>query len=133
LGEISLAYTWQPSNKPEKFNATDKERISAVLHQFIEKTEKLKQQVNRFEIKAGRIYLYHLVEQFGWDNPETIFRISLIEGKYAEFPFARITVYDLKLDRCSADWQQHTGKWFNVYEGKLEDCLKYIENDGSFC
>jgi hypothetical protein len=80
----------------------------------------------------GRVYLYHLVEQFGWDNPKTIFRIPLIEGKYAEFPFTRITIYDLEGKECTADWQRHTGQWISLHEGTLEECLKHSEHENCY-
>ncbi|MCF2139409.1 MAG: hypothetical protein K9W44_05070 [Candidatus Lokiarchaeota archaeon] len=53
----------------------------------------------------------------------------LINGKYEEFIFARITLFEEKLTHCTADWQRHNLKWYTVHEGTLEDCLKYIEND----
>ncbi|WP_342438326.1 hypothetical protein NSS79_03735 [Paenibacillus sp. FSL L8-0436] len=40
--------------------------------------------------RAGRIYLYGLHEQFGWDNPEAQFKKPLIDEKYAKSPMAQI-------------------------------------------
>ena len=60
--------TWQYSPKPVKMGVRDKEKISAKLQQFIDESGKIRQRVNRFEVKAGRVYLFHLVEQFGWDK-----------------------------------------------------------------
>jgi hypothetical protein len=127
-----LNRTWQYSPKPVKMGVRDKEKLSAKLQQFIDESGKIRQRVNRFEVKAGRVYLFHLVEQFGWDNPEVRFRIPLIEGKYAEFPFARITLYDLECKECTADWQRHNGQWIVLHEGSIDECLNYIENDNTF-
>jgi len=127
-----LNRTWQYSPKPVKMGVRDKEKLSAKLQQFIDESGKIRQRVNRFEVKAGRVYLFHLVEQFGWDNPEVRFRIPLIEGKYAEFPFARITFYDLEWKECTAAWQRHNGQWIVLHEGSIDECLNYIENDNTF-
>lgn len=125
-----LNRTWH--QKPVKLGVKDKITISAKLQQFIDESVKIRQRVNRFEVKAGRVYLFHLVKQFGWDNPEVRFRIPLIQGKYAEFPFARITLYDLECKKCTADWQRHNGQWIVLHEGSINDCLEYIENDDVF-
>jgi hypothetical protein len=124
--------TWQYNPKPIKFETRDKVRISAIVQGFIDASDKIKQRVNRFEVKAGRVYLYHLVEQFGWDNPEARFIIPLIEGKYAEFPLARITMYDQKYEKCTVDWQRHNGQWIVLHEGTLAECLEFIENENTF-
>lgn len=81
------------------------------------------------DIRAGRIYLYRLHEQFGWDNPDVPFIKPLIDGKYVEFPMARITVYDTHGNTCEADYQRHTGQWMNIYEGGITSCLAFIEQN----
>ncbi|KZE74390.1 hypothetical protein AV654_29310 [Paenibacillus elgii] len=54
---------------------------------------------------------------------------SLIDGKYAEFPMARITLYDNQGNRCEADWQRHTGQWVNLFSGNITECLSFIEEN----
>jgi len=82
------------------------------------------------EIRGGWIYLYHLVEQFGWDDPNAKFIIPLIDGKYAGFPYARITV--IQNDRCSLGWQRHNKQWIELFEDTLTGCLEYIDKNDVF-
>ncbi|NME97987.1 hypothetical protein [Aneurinibacillus aneurinilyticus] len=84
---------WASNYKPAKLSESDKMRLRSVVSKFIESSSRLREIVHRIEIKAGRIYLYRLHEQFGWDNPDVQFIKPLIDGKYAEFPMARITLY----------------------------------------
>lgn len=124
--------TWIYNPKPVKLNDAQRDILIQKSNSFVQSSERLKNIVNRISIKAGRIYLHHLVEQFGWDDPESQFIKPLIEGKYAEFPLARITLYDIKGDNCTADWQRHTEQWYSIYEGHLEGCLKFIEEAGHY-
>jgi hypothetical protein len=102
---------WLSNPKPAKLSASDKTRLEAVINPFIAASSKLSEIVQRIEIKAGRIYLYRLHEQFGWDNPDLQFIKPLIDGKYTEFPMARITLYDTLGNICEVDYQRHTGQW----------------------
>ncbi|WP_025690678.1 hypothetical protein [Paenibacillus zanthoxyli] len=120
---------WSYNPKPIKLEATDKSRLEAAVKQYITASPVLGQTVHRFEVKAGRIYLYRLHEQFGWDNPETQFIKPLIDGKYAEFPMARITLFDVRGEKCEAAFQRHTGQWVSLYEGDILECLGFIEEN----
>lgn len=120
---------WSSNPKPVKLSLSDKTRLESVVSQFISASSELNEIVHRFEIKAGRIYLYRLHEQFGWDNPDVQFIKPLIDGKYAEFLMARITLYDTRGDKCEADYQRHTGQWINLFSGNVTDCLAYIEQN----
>ena len=55
----------------------------------------------------------------------------MIDGKYAEFPYARITA--LKNKEFTVDWQRHTGQWVQLAEeNSLIEALKFmalIKND----
>ena len=104
---------WLSNPKPAKLSTSDKTRLEAVVNPFIAASSELSEIVQRIEIKAGRIYLYRLHEQFGWDNPDVQFIKPLIDGKYAEFPMARITLFDTQGNICEADYQRHTGQWMN--------------------
>ena len=74
--------------------------------------------------------LYELVEQF---IPEGAIIIKpLIDGKYLEFPYARITMNDTKGNNCSADWQRHNNQWIELFTGTLKECLNNIEDDDSW-
>lgn len=95
--------SWVYEPKPVKLEKQDKEALLWRVNKVINTSDKLKKAVNRIDVKAGRVYLYHLVEQFGWDDPERIFIEPLIDGKYAEFPYARITIFDSRYGNCSTD------------------------------
>ena len=121
---------WIKDNfKPRKLDRFQKAKISGEVEDFIKKSEKLSKSVNRIAVKAGRVYLYQLVEQFGWDDPESKFIKSLIDGKYAEFPYARITIYD---NECSLDWQRNTDQWATLFTGSLHECMKFMDETGGW-
>ncbi len=121
---------WIKNNpKPKKPDNFQKLKISGEVESFIKKSEKLSKSVNRIAVRAGRVYLYHLVEQFGWDNPESKFIKPLIDGKYAEFPYARITIYG---NECSLDWQRHNDKWATIFTGSLQECLQFMDETGGW-
>jgi len=69
------------------------------------------------------------VEQFGWDDPEAKFIKPLIDGKYAEYPYARITIYN---NESSLDWQRHTGQWATLFRGSLHECMKFVNETGGW-
>jgi len=72
-----------------------------------------------------------LVEQFGWDDPDAKWIKPLIDGKYAEFPYARITV--LKNKEFTVDWQRHTCQWVQLAEeNSLIEALKFIDNESAY-
>ncbi|WP_010500076.1 hypothetical protein [Paenibacillus elgii] len=120
---------WVSNPKPAKLSASDKTRLEAVVNQFISGSSRLSEIVYRVDIKAGRIYMYRLHEQFGWDKPDVQFIKPLIDGKYAEFPMARIILYDAAGDKCEASWQRHTGQWINLFTGNITECLSFIEKN----
>lgn len=121
---------WTYQTRPTKPTKNEKEVIKTQVTKFIDSSEKLKEKVSRIDVKAGRVYLYHLVEQFHAEG--AILIKPLIDGKYCEFIFGRITLYDSKGQKCTADWQRHNDQWFNLYEGTLEDCLSFMEEDAYF-
>ncbi|MFB5762945.1 hypothetical protein [Paenibacillus medicaginis] len=124
-----MSKRWSYHSKPVRLEARDKLGLEATVKQYIMASSKLSEVVHRVEIKAGRIYLYRLYEQFGWDNPEMQFKKPLIDGKYAEFPMARITLFDVRGEKCETGFQRHTGQWVSLYEGNLTECLTFIEEN----
>lgn len=126
-----LKKTWVYDPKPVKLEKSDREILLKHVHEYINVTYKLKKAVKRIDIRAGRIYLYYFVEQFGWNDPDRVFFKPLIDGKYAELPFARITIFDSRYNDCSTDWHRHNDQWISIHQGTLEDCLKFIEDDNS--
>ena len=123
---------WVYNPKPAKLNDYKKAALKEDVQDFIKKSEKLSKAVNQVEVKAGRIYLHHqLVEQFGWDDPDAKWLKPLIDGKYAEFPYARITVLINK--KFSVDWQRYTGQWIQLAEeNSLVEALKFIDDESSY-
>ena len=129
---MSGKYMWVYDPKPAKFTKYNKETLKLKVDKLIKSTEKLSMVVNRFDIRAGRVYIYHLVENSGWDDPNVKFIKPLIDGRYNEFPLARIMLIDTKGENCRLDWQRHNGKWMPLKEGSLEVCIKFIEEDDWF-
>ncbi|MHA1492233.1 MAG: hypothetical protein ACTSRI_21600 [Promethearchaeota archaeon] len=118
--------------KPVKLEAGDKKIFLEEVRNFISKSQKLAERINRITIKAGRIYLYFLYKPMRWNDPEAIFIKPLIDGKYNESIFARITLHDKEGKNCTTDWQRHNEKWITLKTGTLKECLEYIETDNGF-
>ena len=53
----------------------------------------------------------------------------LIDGKYLELTYARITLYDSEGTDCTLDWQRHNNQWMTLANGTLEECLYHMEQD----
>ena len=121
---------WMYHPTPKKLKDTEKLLLQNKVREFIQTSEKLSKTINRLEIRAGRLYLYNLVEQFGWNDPDITFIVPLIEGKYMEFTYARITV--LTNEKFRLDWQRHNGKWMELCEDTLDVCLKHIDEQNDF-
>ena len=123
-------YVWvKGPPKPIKLDVRKKVSISNEVHSFVENSAKLSKSVNRFEVRAGRVYFYQLVEQFGWNNPESKFIVPLIDGKYVEFKYARITIYPLE---CTLDWQRSNDQWMSLFTGTMKECLQFMEDGGEW-
>jgi len=122
---------WVYNPKPAKLNDYKKAALKEDVQDFIKKSEKLYKAVNQVEVKAGRIYLHQLVEQFGWDDPDAKWLKPLIDRKYLELPYARITVLINK--KFSVDWQRHTCQWVQLAEeDSLIEALKFIDNESAY-
>lgn len=121
---------WVREEQPEKFSKNEKETLKDTIICYFDDYAKLKERTKKVEIKAGRAYLY---EHYEVDTRYGKIIKPLIDGKYLEMAFARITIYDKQYEKCSAEYQQFNGKWFTVSEGNLNNCIKYIaKNEGIF-
>ena len=110
-----------------KFTASEKAKILSKVKEIIQQLSKMSIIVSRLEMRGNRIYLYKLEEQF---QPEgAVYIEPLIDNKYLEFPYARITLHDTKGNNCTVDWQRHNNQWMTLYKGTLTECLNSIEND----
>ena len=123
---------WENKLTPAKLTKYDKEALRIRVDKIIKSSEKLSMVVNSFDIRAGRVYIYHLVEQFGWDDPNAKFKKPLIDGRYNKFPLARIMLIDAIGENCRLDWQYRNRDWIHLEEGSLEVCIKFIEEDDWF-
>lgn len=121
---------WVYAPEPAKLSKSEKEEIIKLTSELISKTNELKEKTKRIDIKSGRIYFYEWIEQKGnYGIPLK----PLIDGKYMEMPFARLTLYDRAGNKCSAEYQRHNMKWFTLKEGNISECILFIsENLQSF-
>jgi hypothetical protein len=121
---------WAYTPQATKLTAQDKEKILAALQAAIKALPKLSKKVSRVQMRSNRIYLYELAEQF---KPEgAVFMRPLIDGKYLEFPYARITLNDKRGDSSTADWQRHNNQWVTLFTGTLTECIRSIEDDNGW-
>jgi hypothetical protein len=120
---------WVYDPKPAKLTQSVKDELRTNVRDLVTSHPRLKSEVSRIDIRAGRIYLFHLVEQYIPENRNVNYVELLIDGKYAELPMARITLYDADGSHCTADWLRHTGQWYDLHKGRLEDCLAFIEGN----
>jgi hypothetical protein len=134
MAERLRQYSWvQMPPKPAKLDMHDKIAIQKQVARALEATTQLKEKVYRLAVKAGRVYLYTLFEPRHTDG--ATYTVPLIEGKYVEYPLGRLTLYDVKGEKCTADWQRHNEQWMPLHKGSLSDCLSFMDQDGSswFC
>jgi predicted nuclease with TOPRIM domain len=127
-GVIVAKGIWMKIKETTKFSSAEKNNLLNEVRRYIDEYKLLRERTKRVEVKAGRIYLYEFHEirkNYGELTK------PLIDKKYVEMPFARITIYDKKYEDCSAEYQQYNGKWVIMTEGLLGDCIKYIEENGA--
>lgn len=110
-----------------KFTSDEKKELLTKAQNKLTESPKLSQKVSRIDMRANRVYLYELVEQF---NPEGArFIKPLIEDNYLELPYARITLNDKRGDDCTADFQRHNNQWVSLHTGTLMECIEHIESN----
>ncbi len=121
---------WVYSPPTPKFTPADKEAILTKVNLIINDLPKLFEKVTLIDMRSNRIYLYEKVEQI---LPEGAVLIKpLIEGKYIEYPYARITMQDTEGKSCTADWQRYNNQWMSLHTGTMTECLLSIENDNTW-
>lgn len=119
----------QGTPKPQKLDNSKKMKMIKEVGSFIENSPKLSKSINRFELRAGRVYFFQIIEQSGWNDPNARFTVPLIEGKYLEFKYARITIYP---NECTLDWQRHNDQWVTLFAGTLAECLQYMDESNEW-
>ncbi len=127
MGSKKSQYIWVHQLQSPKFTADEKTKILTKVNELVRQLPKISTKVSRVEMRANRIYLYELVKQFKSGN--ATFTKPLIEDKYLEFPYARITLQDTQGNNCTVDWQRHNNQWMTLYSGTLPECIRSIEDD----
>jgi len=120
-------WVWVKGPEKARLKPNGKARILKQANEIISATKKLKRKVSRVATRGAWVYLYELVEQHKAEG--VIFAEPLIDGKYLEFHYARITIRNETATNCDLDWQRHNGQWMTLYSGTLQECLEHIENN----
>jgi hypothetical protein len=123
-------YIWVQAPAMPKFNPRQKENILSVVNEAIKTQTKLVKMIHRIAMKGHRIYLYQLFEPH--QNENTVFTVPLIDDKYFEITYARLTLRDTNGDKCELDWQRHNDQWMTLHTGSLRECLEAIETSEWF-
>ena len=123
---------WVRVKKPVTLKQDEKAKIVKFVTDFIEKTTKLKEKLSRIAIRAGRIYVYKLFEPEPIETEGVAFTQPLIDGKYLEFTYLRITLYNRTYTDCSLDLQRYNNEWMTIDQGTLEECLVKAEESEWF-
>jgi hypothetical protein len=121
---------WVFVKEPVKITPEKKNALIEKIKTEIAKTEKVRKAVSRIDVRAGRVYLYHLYEPI--QSEGAVFTVPLIDGKYLESPYARITIDNNACTECSLDWQRHNNQWMTLSKGSLEECIQQMEQNEWF-
>lgn len=121
----------QPT-KPVGFNKETQEAIISEVKEEIKSYEKLSNKVSRVEMRSNRLYLYELYEKKQISEGARLIK-PLIDGKYVEIMYARITLQDTEGRQCTLESQRVSDEWMPLYNGPLSRCLNAMEiDDGWF-
>lgn len=129
MAEKKAGHVWgKPTTAVvDEITATKKATIITEVEEAIKRYKKLSKKVSRVAMRSNRIYMYELIEP---EIPEGAKLIKpLIEGKYLEIMYARITLHDNEGKRCTLECQRYNDQWMPLYSGALMQCLNVIEND----
>ncbi len=123
---------WVKTPGPLKLTAEEKTAILERVRNLIIASKPLAPVTSRVDVHNGRVFLYFLHQPSTLGQPGTKYTTPLIEEKYLEDCYARITLFTADGSECSADWQRQPGEWVTAREDSLEKCLKYIEVNDHF-
>ena len=130
----STKRVWSATQKTAKkvFDAETKAAIVKEVTEEVKNYEKLSEKVSRIIMRSNRLYLYEQYEMK--DIPEGAHLIKpLIDGKYVENMYARITLHDTEGRECTLECQRFNDQWMPLYNGPLTKCLTVMEiDDGWF-
>ena len=125
---MSNKRVWVKVKRPIKLTKKEKEDLMDIVKLEIEKTSKLKKDISRIYIRAGRIYFYSERELKG-DGP---YINGLKKGDFVEDVYGRITLFKEDYSDCTLDWQRHNDQWIVISKGTLENCIKEAEKHDFF-
>lgn len=123
---------WVQEKRPIALKQDKKAKLEEFVTNFVEKTVKLQEKLSRIVIRAGRVYVYKLYEPSPIKEEGVVFTRPLIDGKYLEFPYLRITLYNIDYTDCTLDFQRYNEQWMSIYKGTLEECLAEAEESEWF-
>ena len=131
MGRNDMVWVYTGKKPIKKMSEWERASLMKRVEAAIATTTKVKEKVSRIQIKSGRIYLFYLYEPTIVEGVQLT--VPLIDGKYFELSYARITLYNNKYSDCSLDWQRHNKEWMTLGEGSLEECIQKMEQgDGWF-
>ena len=117
---------------PGGFDAQTKAAIISEVTEKIKDYEKLSKKVSRITMRTNRLYLYELYEKKVIYEGAQLIK-PLIDGKYIENMYARITLHDTDGRQCTLECQRFNDQWMPLYTGPLINCLNAMEvDDGWF-
>lgn len=121
-----------PASNPDGFDNKTKAAIIKQVKEEIKEYEKLSRKISRITMRSNRLYLYEQYEVK--EVPKDAHLIKpLIDGKYIEAMYARITMHDTEGRQCTLECQRFNDRWMPLYNGALTRCLTVIEiDDGWF-
>ena len=118
--------------RPDVFDAKTKAAIISEVTEEIKDYEKLSKKVSRITMRSNRLYLYELYEKKNITKDTRLIK-PLIDGKYIENMYARISLHDTEGRQCTLECQRFNDQWMPLYNGPLSRCLNVMEiDDGWF-
>jgi hypothetical protein len=123
---------WVQIKRPITLKQNEKAETKRFVTDFIGKTVKIKEKLSRIVIRSGRVYVYKLFEPTPIEMEGVVFTQPLIDEKYLEFPYLRITLYNRDYTDCTLDLQRHNDQWMTIDKGTLEECLIKAEESEWF-
>jgi hypothetical protein len=117
---------------PDVFSAEIKTAKISEVTEKIKEYEKLLKKVSKIIMRSNRMYLYEQYEKKSISKGAHLIK-PLIDGKYIECMYARITLHDIDGWQCTLECQRFNDQWMPLYTGSLDNCLKAMEiDDGWF-
>ena len=121
---------WRYSRKPINLQKHEKEKLLRVIEEEVLKTSKVRNKASKIDIRAGRVYIYEQYEPIQIEG--VVYTKPLIDGRYLQIPYLRITLYNKSYTDCTLDFQRHNDQWMTLYDGTLQECISEAEKSEWF-